>query len=438
MQDTNELNQPVIGTIGDFYRSQRQGLVGILAAGVLGWNTGPANAQLQTQSAKNPAGDHWEAFEDGPNWMVTALAAFDEPGSRTGLPALYAGGRFATVGGSPAKCIARWCEGGWSPLGQSVQGEAVEALTVFDEDGPGPSQPALYVGGGFKKAGGVSAQNIARWSGAEWSAVGNGIDGLVLDLAVFDEDYDGPRPPALFAVGIFTRAGDTAAKYIAKWDGREWSAVDQGLAQPAYSVIVADPDGEGPAKPGLIVGGMNTVDLWDGTKWYSFGDGPGFRTFALAAFDHDGDGRPALYAAGQIIHQSTNMPTTIAFWDGNDWTPLPDALDDSVYALTVFDPDGNGTLRSALYVAGSFTKVGDRPAHGLAKWDGTNWSTFEDGPRSDPLSPRMNCLAILDRDGSGPLPATLCVGGLFTLNGQKNSGNVAGWSNQPPQAIERQ
>ena len=196
-----------------------------------------------------------------------------------------------------------------------------------------------------------------------------------------------------------------------------------------YALIVADPDGSGPAKPGLVVGGMRSVDLWDGQKWYSFGP-PGFRTFALATFDHDGDGRPTLYAAGQIMARQAETTTTIARWENGAWVPLPEALNERVYGLTVLDPDGEGPARPALYVAGSFTKVGDNPCHGLAAWDGLRWSILGGGPRSDPLTPRMNCLVVFDRDAAGPQAAMLCVGGLFTLHGEKRFRNIAGWTLQ--------
>lgn len=418
---------------GAFSRGLCQAMTAISVAGIIGAIGRIANAEPQTQRADTPAGGRWGAFEGGPEGMVGALAVFGEPGSPASHPVLYAGGRFTRAGGTRAKLIAKWDDGRWSPVGQGLDGESVEALTVFDEDGAGPGQPALYVAGSFNKAGGKKALNIARWDGTQWSAVGGGLDGMVIDLAVYDEDHDGPRPPALFAAGMFSRAGTNEASNIARWDGQEWVAVGKGRSRPVYALTVGDPDGSGPSKPGLVAGGMTSVDLWDGQQWFSFGR-PGFRTFALTTFDHDGDGRPTLYAGGQIINRQSAATTTVARWNGTDWVPLADALNERVYALTVFDPDGEGPLRPALYAAGSFNKVGDRPAHGLASWDGLGWSILEGGPRSDPLTPRMNCLVVFDRDATGPQAAMLCVGGLFKLDGQNRSRNIAGWSLQPSPA----
>src|SRR5690606_21997642 len=96
-------------------------------------------------------------------------------------------------------------------------------MTVYD-DGRGP---ALYVAGSFRFAGGQPAHHIARWDGANWEPVGGGLGGTVNALCVFDEDGPGPKPPALFAGGQFrtARHGAVEAIRIARWDGNEWSSV---------------------------------------------------------------------------------------------------------------------------------------------------------------------------------------------------------------------
>jgi len=40
---------------------------------------------------------------------------------------------------------------------------SVSSLATFDDDGPGPTVPALYVGGTFSYAGGHSSAAVARW-----------------------------------------------------------------------------------------------------------------------------------------------------------------------------------------------------------------------------------------------------------------------------------
>jgi hypothetical protein len=122
-------------------------------------------------------------------------------------------------------------------------------MAVFD-DGSGP---ALYVGGDFTHAGGVPSPSIAKWDGSSWSSVGGGMarpDGvlpLVGALAV----HDNGSGPALYATGSFLRAGNTAARYLARWDGAAWAEVDGGLSSDGYSLLGDDPFGGG----NLYVGG---------------------------------------------------------------------------------------------------------------------------------------------------------------------------------------
>jgi trimeric autotransporter adhesin len=63
------------------------------------------------------------------------------------------------------------------------ENSSVTALAVFD-DGSGP---ALYAGGAFTAAGGVTVNGIARWDGAAWSALSGpfetGVIGTVMALA---------------------------------------------------------------------------------------------------------------------------------------------------------------------------------------------------------------------------------------------------------------
>lgn len=72
----------------------------------------------------------------------------------------------ATVGlGVPTAGWAQ-CVPEWSALGSGVGGDPdarVFALTGLGDDGAGPHPPALYAGGDFSTAGNVIANHIARW-----------------------------------------------------------------------------------------------------------------------------------------------------------------------------------------------------------------------------------------------------------------------------------
>ena len=83
----------------------------------------------------------------------------------------------------------------------------------------------LYAAGYFDFADGP-ANNIVKWNGTNWSAVGTGIDyawaeNWVYALIVYNGE--------LYAGGHFMSAGGNQVNNIAKWNGTEWSAVGTRL-----------------------------------------------------------------------------------------------------------------------------------------------------------------------------------------------------------------
>lgn len=248
-------------------------------------------------------GTSWSALGSGiqgvnmqPYWVaVLALTVYDDGRG----PALYVAGDFDTAGGVPASNVARWDGKTWSAVGGGVDG-GVHAMAVYD-DGSGP---CLYVGGFMGNAGGVPALYIAKWNGKSWSGLGSGIANTesnpwVRVLAVHDDGSG----PALYAGGHFTRAGGVTARHIARWDGSEWSAVGSGMGGEVESLVSYNP-GSGPV---LIAGGWfgtagglpaSRIARWDGTAWSPMGAGFNATIGELTVFN-DGNG-PAVYASGQF------------------------------------------------------------------------------------------------------------------------------------------
>jgi hypothetical protein len=95
-------------------------------------------------------------------------------------------------------------------------------MTHWDPDGIGPLPLQLVVGGTFLTAGGQTVNRIARWDGAEWHALGAGVNGNVRCVTVK------PDTNELLVGGDFTQAGGSPAFYIAKWNGSAWSALPGG------------------------------------------------------------------------------------------------------------------------------------------------------------------------------------------------------------------
>jgi Immunoglobulin domain len=156
---------------------------------------------------------------------------------------LYAGGAFTTAGGVRVNGIAKWDASAWSALGSGFNGlgGALYALAV--------SGTNLYAGGTFGTAGGVPANSVAKWDGSAWSALGSGMlsDGGV--GAVYALAVSGTN---LYAGGTFDKPGGVPANNVAKWDGSAWSALGSGVNN--YVNALAS-DGAGH----LFVGGNFTL-----------------------------------------------------------------------------------------------------------------------------------------------------------------------------------
>jgi hypothetical protein len=153
--------------------------------------------------------------------MVLALAA---------LPSgdLVAGGNFPTAGGVPANCIARWDGVAWSALGSGLTFPSSDAWVSSLRTLPNGD---LVAGGRFSMAGGLPANNIARWNGSTWSSLGTGTNYGVNALAALPSGD-------LLAGGQFVIAGGVSASYIARWNGVAWSALGSGMWSTTGSAFV--------------------------------------------------------------------------------------------------------------------------------------------------------------------------------------------------------
>jgi len=389
-----------------------------------------------TRAAKTAAsavavwdGVTWSALGrgHGVSGPIHALAVYDDG---TG-GALYAGGRFAMAGDTLVSGVARWNGAFWSPVGSGVGGfhvvPVVYALSVFD-DGTGP---ALYAGGRFHSAGGTPAGNIARWDGSTWSRLADGVDGDVYALAVHDDGAG----PALYVGGRFTRAGGVPVVGLARWDGVAWSPVGSGPGSTAVIHALAPyDDGAGAAlyAGGVIVSGNPPATVasylakWDGANWSRLSSdvaGPTWpAVYALRAFD-DGSG-PQLYVGGHFTTAGSIAAKYVARWNGQTWSPVGNGMtgaDPDVHALGAW----NNGYGATLFAGGSFQRANGVLVNGIAEWDANWWYALDGGLASDiPDLPVVYSLASFD-DGKSP---ALYVGGAFATAGGKPAAHLAKWS----------
>lgn len=343
--------------------------------------------------------------------QVLAKAVFDDGSG----PALYVGGAFSLAGGAPAESIARWDGESWSGVGGGVDGD-VRSLLVHD-DGSG-NGPELYAGGFFTHAGGAPALHIAKWNGTRWAPLGSGTNDFIRCMKLHDDGSSGGL--ALYVGGKFTMAGGAPASRIARWDGTAWSPLGPGLLGTVFALETFDEgSGAGPElfAAGAFVNPANHVAKWNGTSWTWLGMGVAGDVNALATFDDGLGGGPALYAGGQFMTAGGAPASSLATWDGSQWSEVGGGLNSLVDTLEVLKDPSDAS--PALFVGGEFHTAGGIPILHIARWDGSTWSPLGSGMNST-----VRTIASFD-DGTG-VPA-LYAGGYFQLAGGFSARYLARW-----------
>jgi len=191
---------------------------------------------------------------------------------------VYAGGTFTAIGGEPIAGMARWDGAKWQTLGTGFPGGAavwslavsgdrlyaggvLNSIYVWNGSAwstlPGfftrtrgapriysivPDGSDLWVGGSFERIDDLTVNNIARWDGTRWHALGSGIGGT--SVLVYDLDVSADK---VYVAGPFTTAGGKGSRYFAIWHKPDSpieivvnSTGDQSDADPADDVPDVD------------------------------------------------------------------------------------------------------------------------------------------------------------------------------------------------------
>lgn len=175
------------------------------------------------------SGSHVLRF-DGRAWIplgdlsgeVQDLAIIDHG---DGVHRVYAGGWMLEAGGTSLGLIAMWDGSSWSALppppsrsmGRESLGGAVLALAA----GEGSLAGTLFVGLS------VATDALRAWDGAAWTLPGGGILGGPITMLASADDGLG-EGPVLFAYGAIDAAGGVQTDDLARWNGRFWNAVGAG------------------------------------------------------------------------------------------------------------------------------------------------------------------------------------------------------------------
>lgn len=351
------------------------------------------------------------------------------------------------------QAVLRWNGAAWLPLVPGVEGEfsppKVHAMKVVDGD--------LVVGGSFLHVGGMQVNRVARWDGEAWTGYASGVGVPLGDLSTFVQaiaQFNGE----LVVAGKFVSGSDPVVN-VARWDGAAWRAMGQGLSGFVKDLLL---DGDGlVAAGGVGPGETYQVQRWDGSTWTLLSPTPtaGFDLPVEALEIYAGsilasglfkrfDGAPidglvrwtgstwvefprtgaipsgggeallsvedSLYVGAAFLDSAARGLHNVARWTDDGWHRLGEAEGHGLEAdvRTLIERDGR------ILAAGNFQRAGDRATPGIAEWDGLGWRRLGEAGGA----PGVGIRAVEVVDG------VVYASGDFMVAGQPIAGEIMRWS----------
>ncbi|HTB32272.1 MAG TPA: T9SS type A sorting domain-containing protein [Bacteroidia bacterium] len=273
----------------------------------------------------------------------------------------------------------------WQPVGNGVDG-TVNTLFVYDS--------VMYAGGSFTSPG----NNIAQWNGSSWDSLRSGTNNEVYSIA----NYKG----LVYIGGLFTKVAGHSAGNVATWDGTNLEGFNLDEHEGVPSLHVYD------SLLYIASDAYGGIALWDGKIIRPFNYGAGNYILSMTIYNNtlcfgQLDWFQEVTAWNNVILSNLGK----AFVGNNPWS-------NGIYALTVYKGKlvaggnfnevnlknkaenlavwgdslwktgqlrANGTVyalttyNNMLIAGGDFDSAGGVPVNNIAAWNGTSWSAFGNG-----------------------------------------------------------
>lgn len=374
-----------------------------------------------------------QSVGNGVDDVVNAVAV-DDCGN------IYVGGTFTNVASckgihGPAR-IACWDGCSWKAIATELEnpvGKQDPVINAMKIDSCGN----LYVGGNFKylindHGEKILVNSVAKWDGCKWEGLNCGVlmdqeDDLDIDevgtvVSIYIDCYNNVVVGGNFGYAINSddcedeeevEDGAVEVNNIAKWCGKYWVDLDNGIPNTVVLAVAIDNGGNvfaGLSNDIFENGKFFHLAVYNGTEWCDLGggtDGP------VKALEIDSCGN--LYVGGSFTAVGALgckcdvvSALNIAKWDGCCWSSVGCGVCGSVNALAI---DGCGHL----YVGGDFDKVFNSNkttlvVPKLAKWDNNKWSSVGNGVANGTIKTEVLDLDIGKHNN-------IVVGGDFKTSG---------------------
>jgi len=192
--------------------------------------------------------------------------------------------------------------------------------------------------------------------------------GEVRGIAYFDLGSG----PVLHAWGTMGSSGSTPPSFDKLNTSTYVFAPATGGVPGLLTTVMVFDSGAGPQYHAAT---QNTVWRWNGSTWVSLGATVGTVTQLVV---HDDGSGSALYAAGNITSIGGVPVVGVARWNGTSWSTLPGLSSSAIVDVTSLASLQDASGR-ALFAGGNFTDANGTPANGVARWNGAAWSGFGSG-----------------------------------------------------------
>ncbi|WMJ72792.1 T9SS type A sorting domain-containing protein [Cytophagaceae bacterium ABcell3] len=227
------------------------------------------------------------------------------------------GGGSATVGSFSisAAMVLEWDGTSWGNSSLRLNHNVRQVITFRDTlfaAMPGESTSFAYAG---------------YYAGSGWHQAGGELDAMPFYITYNDN---------LYAYGDFTESGDASVKYFAKWENEGWVQAGSGEYRPVAPVVFQGK---------LYAFALESTDFgarvhklieWNGSDWEVASDQKlvvSWNNIRAVTADEDN-----IYVVGDLAMAGDKAVKNAARFDGNEWHPMGEALDDVlINALHIYD-----------------------------------------------------------------------------------------------------